>query len=187
MASRQPARNAHDLLCCRLKAHAELHPEHHGVGHHPRAAGPEDVLHCASFVCLPVTVTKTSDHRLSFSTQRLLFRASDSLDRRPTGGAVGPRVSTGARWGARGWYSPVLLVHPEAVHAPCPPGATDPLARNPWRRKARRGAGAHGRAHVPTCPYPKPGRVPISWHGAGGLRRLGRALARAGGWSQISR
>ena len=49
------------------------------------------------------------------------------------------------------------------------------------------GRGVAGRAHVPTCPYPKPGRLPISWHGAGGRRRLGRALARAGGWSQISR
>ena len=127
MASRQPARNAHGLLYHRLKAHAELHPEHHSVGHHPRAAGLDNVLHGASFVCLPVTVTKTSDHRLSSSTQRLLFRASGSLDRRPTGGAVGPRVSTGARWGARGWYSsawPVLLVHLQAVHAPCPPVET---------------------------------------------------------------
>src|SRR5882724_571211 len=146
--------------------------------------------HGASFVCLPFTVTKTSDHRLSFSTQRLLFRASGSLDRRPTGGAVGPRVSTDARWGAQGWYSsawPVLLVHLQALHAPCQPMETELVARNWLQRKARRVAGAHGRAHVPTCPYQKPGRVPISWHGAGGLRRLGRALARAGGWSQISR
>jgi hypothetical protein len=35
MASRRQACNAHGLPYRRLKAHAELHPECHGVGHRP--------------------------------------------------------------------------------------------------------------------------------------------------------
>jgi hypothetical protein len=155
MASRQPARNAHGLLYRRLKAHAELHPEHHGVGHHPRAAGLDDVWHGASLVCLPVTVTKTSDHRLSFSTQRLLCRASGSLDRRPTGGTVGPLASTVAPWGARCWCSsawPALLGPPPGNARPVPAWGDGPSRAQPVAEEGHtRGGGSRQgtRAHVP--------------------------------------
>src|SRR5262245_5128680 len=60
------------------------------------------------------------------------------------------------------------------------------VARNSWRRKTLRGARVNGRGDVPTCPYPKLGKTPISWHGAGGRRTRGRVPERAGGWSPIA-
>ena len=57
--------------------------------------------------------------------------------------------------------------------------------RSCGRRAA--GRGGAGRGDVPTCPYPKLGRMPIFWHGTGGLRRLGKMPAAAGRWEQRAR
>ena len=61
------------------------------------------------------------------------------------------------------------------------------MARHLWLRQARRGAGSRGPGRRANVPMPK-GLVelPISWHGAGGLRTRGRVPDRAGGWSPIA-
>ena len=101
--------------------------------------------------------------------------------RRPTVGAVGPRAST---------VAPRGLGAGDRRHGPLPLSTTrqrTPRARlrRPalWhptcccsRREA--GRGGAGRGDVPTCPCPGLGRLPTSWHGAGGLRTLGRAVSK---------
>jgi hypothetical protein len=106
---------------------------------------------------------------------------------------VGPSALSHPPWFREGLgaddrpHEPTPRVHPEAVHATCPTQATGPPAPNLWQRKAIRGAGANGRAHVPTCRCPGLGKLPISWHGAGGRRTRGRVPERTGGWDQIAR
>ena len=68
--------------------------------------------------------------------------------------------------------------HPEAVPAPCPPMETESWRATCGCGRRDAGRGVAGRGDVPTCPCPGLGRTPISWHGAGGLRTLGRAVSK---------